>query len=91
VADLYLDDCADDDMLIASLRHAGHFVESPRSAGTRGWDDPDHWAYAAQRGYTLITKNPDDFVDLHSDWPNQGRTHGGILLIYTANGHRLSF
>ncbi len=82
---IYLDDCTDEDLLITFLQQAGHPVITPRTAGTRGWDDSDHLQYAAQHGCTLLTKNPDDFRNLHSDWQAQGRSHGGILLVYQDN------
>lgn len=79
---LYLDDCLDWDLLIVLLRHAGHTVISPRDVGTRNWDDPDHLTYAAQQGYVLLTKDCDDFTQLHHDWQAQGRAHAGIFLVY---------
>ncbi len=83
--EFYLDDCADANRLVIFLTSAGHRVHTPRSEGTRGISDPAHLEYAAARGYTLITKNPDDFHDLHNDWQAQGRSHSGILLIYQDN------
>lgn len=79
---LYLDDCADDDILAALLRRAGHEVHTPRSAGTSGVVDEAHLAYAARHGYTLLTKDPDDFLDLHQHWRATDRIHSGILLVY---------
>ena len=79
---LYLDDCADDDTLAVWLRQVGHQVFTPRSAGTTGSSDVEHLDYAAHHGYTLLTKDPDDFVDLHRRWRALSRTHSGILLIY---------
>ena len=79
---LYLDDCADDDTLAALLRQAGHQVSTPRIAGTSGVSDREHLLFAAHRGYTLLTKDPDDFVDLHHQWRESNRNHSGILLIY---------
>ena len=79
---LYLDDCADDDTLAALLRQAGHQVSTPRIAGTSGVSDREHLHFAAHRGYTLLTKDPDDFVDLHHQWRESNRNHSGILLIY---------
>jgi len=79
---LYLDDCADVDTIAALLRLAGHQVSTPRIAGTSGLSDREHLDYAAQRGYTLLTKDPDDFIDLHHQWLATNRTHSGILLIY---------
>jgi predicted nuclease of predicted toxin-antitoxin system len=81
----YLDDCADDDDLVALLSQKGHNVYTPRSKGTSGADDPDHLDYAAAHGYTLITKNPKDFRNLHNDYQAQGRPHSGIFLIYQDN------
>lgn len=79
---LYLDDCADDDILAALLRRAGHHLHTPRSAGTSGVSDEEHLAYAARHGYTLLTKDPADFLDLHHHWRAMARTHSGILLVY---------
>jgi hypothetical protein len=83
--DLYLDDCLDSDRLIATLRNAGHRVETPRSAGGLGRRDDYHLEYATRHGLTLITKNPVDFRRLHDEWQAQGRTHNGIWLVYQDN------
>ncbi|MGH8010536.1 MAG: DUF5615 family PIN-like protein [Candidatus Binatia bacterium] len=79
---LYLDDCADDDTLAALLCQAGHRVHTPRQAGISGALDSDHLAYAVRHGYTLLTKDPGDFLDLHTHWQTLNRAHSGILLIY---------
>lgn len=79
---IYLDDCADDDLLVAFLQQAGHNVTTPRVAGTSGASDTNHLEYAAQHGHVLLTKNPDDFRNEHARWQAQGRTHSGILLVY---------
>ena len=79
---LYLDDCADDEILAALLRRAGHHIYTPRSAGTSGVSDEAHLAYAAPRGYTILTKDPDDFLELHQRWRVTNRDHSGILLVY---------
>jgi len=55
---LYLDDCADDDTLIAFLRRAGHEVNTPRLAGTAGASDGEQLDYAARNRQTLLTKTP---------------------------------
>ena len=79
---LYLDDCADDDTLAGLLRQARHQVSTPRVTGTSGVSDKEHLDYAARCGYTLLTKDPDDFIDLHDQWQASNRPHSGILLIY---------
>src|SRR2546422_980975 len=86
--EIYLDDCSDDDDLIAYLTHAGHLVYTPRSEGTRGASDLRHLEYAATRGYVLLTQNPSDFEKLHRLWQTQGRTHGGILRLGLVAAHR---
>lgn len=82
---LYLDDCADADILVAYLRNAGHHVETPRSAGTTGRRDREHLEHAARNTLVLITRNPDDFEALHDDWQAVGQAHSGILLICQDN------
>ena len=79
---LYLDDCADDDTLAVLLRQAGQQISTPRIAGTTGAADVEHLDYAAHHNCTLLTKDPDDFIDLHNQWQAMNRTHSGILLIY---------
>ena len=82
---IYLDDCADDKLLESLLTQTGYTVVTPRSADTKGWHDPDHLHYAAQRGYGLLTSNPADFIALHQQWQAQGQAHAGILLVYYDN------
>jgi len=82
---IYLDDCADDNLLGILLRNARHVVITPRAARTLGWNDLDHLEYAATHGYVLLTKNPEDFIDLHNEWQAQGRAHAGVFLIYQDN------
>lgn len=78
---LYLDDCADDDILAALLRRAGHRVSTPRTAGASGVSDSDHLEYAARCKHTLLTKDPDDFVDLHYQWQTIGHHFSRLNII----------
>ena len=82
---IYVDDCSDDNLLIARIKQAGHDVISPRSIGTAGIDDCDHLEYAARHRLVLLTHNPQDFIDLHELWQAQVRQHSGILLVYRDN------
>jgi len=88
MARIYLDDCADDDLLAVFLQQAGHQVFTPRSDGTRGFDDDAHLSHATTRGYLLLTANPADFRRIHEAWALQGRSHPGILLVYQDNDVR---
>jgi predicted nuclease of predicted toxin-antitoxin system len=78
---LYLDDCANSNLLARLLREAGHSVVRPDEAGISGADDEVHLDYAIQHGLILITKDPDDFQLLHDQNPN----HHGIFGIYQDN------
>jgi hypothetical protein len=79
---IYVDDSFDWDFLILLLRNAGHTVISPRAVGTSRADDDVHLAFAAQNGYVVLTRDADDFDELHKQWQSQGRSHTGILLVY---------
>jgi predicted nuclease of predicted toxin-antitoxin system len=78
---IYLDDCAYDRELVRHLRSAGHEVVTPAQAGLTGRADENPFAYAADNGLVLLTKNPDDFAELHAETPS----HPGILAIYQDN------
>jgi predicted nuclease of predicted toxin-antitoxin system len=80
---LYLDDCANSNLLADLLRQAGHRVVRPtdEDVGLEGEDDPIHFAFAAANGLTLLTKNPADFKALH----DLDQRHNGILAVYQDN------
>jgi predicted nuclease of predicted toxin-antitoxin system len=78
---LYLDDCANADLLALLLTQAGHTVVRPADAGTSGEEDDVHLAYAVKHGLVLVTKDPDDFHALHLLAPN----HTGIFGVYQDN------
>jgi predicted nuclease of predicted toxin-antitoxin system len=78
---IYLDDCAYAKELVRLLENAGHQVTTPRQAETTGKDDAAHFRYAIANGLILLTKNPDDFLELHQ----QSSQHPGILLVYQDN------
>jgi hypothetical protein len=78
---IYLDDCAYAKDLARLLQAAGHEVTTPPQAGTTGREDEAHFRYAADNSLILLTKNPDDFLELHEKTPE----HAGILLVYQDN------
>ena len=78
---LYLDDGAHAKTLVQLLRAAGHQVVIPMDAGTSGKADEEHLQFAASQGLVLLTKNPDDFAQLHG----ASSEHAGILVIYQDN------
>ncbi len=80
---LYLDNCANSELLADLLKRAGHSVARPADAsiGLEGEDDDVHFAFAAANHLAIVTKNPSDFKDLHDTDPN----HFEILVVYQDN------
>lgn len=80
---LYLDECAYSRRLVRLLRGApyGHYVETPTDSNLFGRADREHFTYARSHGLIVVTKNPDDFEELHRHQPD----HAGILGIYQNN------
>jgi predicted nuclease of predicted toxin-antitoxin system len=78
---LYLDDDSAKGALVARLRKSGRQVVVPADALLDGAADPRHLLYAVRQGLVLLTRNHDDFEDLHLlVQATQGR-HTGILAI----------
>jgi hypothetical protein len=50
---------------IGVLRKAGHQVTFPADAGTSGISDPRHLIHTVQHDLVVLTRNHDDFEDLH--------------------------
>jgi predicted nuclease of predicted toxin-antitoxin system len=78
---IYLDDCAYAKELDRLLETAGHQVITPRQEGTTGKNDEVHFRYASENSLILVTKNPDDFLELH----HKNSQLAGILLIFQDN------
>ena len=79
---IYLDDCSYHKLLVRFLRQRDYVVQTPIEAEISGASDNVHLEYTAINGYALLTKDPDDFSELHQIWQAQGQKHGGIWLIY---------
>ncbi len=77
---LYLDEDAQDNDLIDTLRLRGVDVVGAREAGMHGRDDEDHLLLATAQGRILYGFNAKDFYRLHTEFLTQGRPHGGIIL-----------
>lgn len=63
------------------LRQAGCDVVTPFDADLDGQRDEVHLGYASSQGLILLTKNPRDFEELHTRYPQ----HPGILSVYQDN------
>jgi predicted nuclease of predicted toxin-antitoxin system len=63
------------------LRQVGYAVVTPFDAGLAGQPDEVHFGYATSQDLILLTKNPRDFEELHTRYPQ----HPGILSVYQDN------
>ena len=78
---LYLDDDTAERRLVALLSNAGHVVVVPAGVQLSGAPDARHFIYAMQHSLVLVTRNHDDFLDLHEIIRTGHGTHPGILII----------
>lgn len=86
---LYVDDDSIDPNLIRLLRRDGHDVQVPAAVGLVGRSDQVHLAHAIRDQRALLTRNSDDFEDLHDliIFAATGH-HGGILVVLFDNNPR---
>lgn len=78
---LYLDDDSVARALSALLRRVGHQVILPAQVAMSGKEDPIHLLYALQQSLILLTRNHNDFSDLHELVIGAGGAHSGILTV----------
>jgi predicted nuclease of predicted toxin-antitoxin system len=82
---LYLDDDSAKASLVKLLQKAGHQVVIPVDAGLSGASDPHHLTHTVQNQLVLLTKNHDDFEDLHLLLQTAGGKHAGVLVVRLDN------
>jgi len=85
---LYLDDDIAKGALAARLRRAGHRVVVPADVNLSGAWDPGHLLHAARHGLVLISKNHDDFKELHLLVQATHGQHPGMAIIRADNDPR---
>jgi hypothetical protein len=82
---LYLDDDSAKAALVMLLRKFGHQVTIPADAGLTGVSDPRHLMHTVQQSLVLLTRNHDDFEDLHLLLQAARGTHPGVLVVRSDN------
>jgi predicted nuclease of predicted toxin-antitoxin system len=82
---LYLDDNCVKASLAAFLRRAGRHVTLPADLGMAGATDARHLASCAARGLAILTRDHDDFLDLHDMIRATHGSHAGILVLRMDN------
>ncbi len=86
---LYLDDDSVDPNLIRLLRREGHDVQVPADVGRAGSRDQAHLAHAIREGRAIMTRNSEDFDDLHDLVVSAAQGHhAGILVVLFDNNPR---
>ncbi|HYB23391.1 MAG TPA: DUF5615 family PIN-like protein [Solirubrobacteraceae bacterium] len=70
--------------IAAKLRATGHDVLALAEDATfEGLPDPQVLELASSEQRILITRNSRDFAPLAREWAEAGRSHAGIILIWT--------
>jgi predicted nuclease of predicted toxin-antitoxin system len=82
---LYLDDDTADHSLLAMLRRAGHTAVAPADVAAAGASDARHFIHAMVHSLVLLTRNHDDFLELHDVVVAAAGAHPGILIIRSDN------
>lgn len=68
------------DLLALLLRERGYGAESALGSGKSGLSDEEQLAFAASRGWTILTSNRDDFTELARRWYEVGQEHAGVVI-----------
>jgi hypothetical protein len=82
---LYLDEDSVERLLVQLLRQAGHDVQLPANVGLSGQDDPLHLTHAIRDGRALLSRNHQDYLNLHNLVVVAGGHHSGILIVRRDN------
>jgi predicted nuclease of predicted toxin-antitoxin system len=82
---IYLDDDVAKLALATRLQMAGHQVVLPTDVGLSGAWDPGHLLHAVKQSLVLVSKNHDDFKELHLLIQEAHGRHPGILIIRADN------
>lgn len=78
---LYVDEDAEQGVLVAGLRARQVDVVTAMEAGMIGRTDRDQLESACQQDRAIYSLNARDFARLHREYMDAGRTHSGIILI----------
>jgi predicted nuclease of predicted toxin-antitoxin system len=82
---LYVDDDTVKALLVILLRRAGHQVTVPADVGMAGQSDARHLVYAATNSCVVLTRNHDDFRDLHFVVQATHGHHPNMLVVRSDN------
>ncbi len=69
-----------DKQVVIQLRNRGVDIVRCEEVNMKHAEDIEHLKYAVQQGRVLITADR-DFIDLHTAWTLEGKTHCGIMYV----------
>jgi predicted nuclease of predicted toxin-antitoxin system len=78
---IYLDDNTTDPRLASELRKRGHEVAEPSDASLAGASDARHFLHAIEQGLAILTRDAEDFRNLHRIVVAAAGRHPGILVV----------
>ena len=84
----YLDDDIASALLVRALRQAGHDVQIPFHVGMSGNSDAAHLIHAIRERRVTMTRNHEDFEELHLLIRQAQGAHPGILAVRRDNDPR---
>lgn len=67
--------------IAALVRKRGFVALCSHECGNDQMTDAEQLAFAASRGYCIVTNDPEDFIGLAERYAASGWTHAGILLL----------
>jgi predicted nuclease of predicted toxin-antitoxin system len=82
---IYLDDNTADPVLAAELRRRGHRVVLPSEAALSGASDARHLVHAILEDLVVLTRDYEDFTELHDVVLAARGEHPGIMLMRLDN------
>jgi hypothetical protein len=85
---LYLDEDLASPALSRALQNAGHDVQSPGDVSLLGRSDPVQLTHAIHEGRAIMSRNYDDFLELHNLLGQAQGHHAGILIVRRDNNPR---
>jgi hypothetical protein len=85
---LYLDEDSASLVLVQLLRAAGHDVQTPSEATMLGEDDTVQFTHAIEKDRVILTRNHDDFRNLHNLSTALRGHHPGIIVVCKENNPR---
>jgi hypothetical protein len=78
---LYLDDDSTEALLVALLRRSGHDVQIPANVNKVGQPDALHFVQAIREDRVLLSRNHDDFQNLHELIREARGNHPGVFIV----------